>query len=68
MPGPCSRLSVFFAALLTGCASQVTKQTSYDVCFRAGVPSEFGYAGGQAGLMPVLIIGNPFPLERPVVE
>ena len=61
-------VTMIFAALLAGCATQVTTQTSYDVYFRAGVPSEFGYASGEAGLMPVLIVGNPFPLPKPAVD
>ena len=55
------------AALLAGCSSAVTTQTSYDVIFRAGVPSEFSYAAGEARTMPVIIVGNPFSLPKPVV-
>jgi hypothetical protein len=62
MRGTCAGVPIILTALLAGCASQVTTQTSYDVYFRAGVRSEFGYAGGEAGVMPVIITGNPFPL------
>jgi len=68
MRGVCVRMSVFLVVLLAGCASQVTTQTSHDVYFRAGVPSEFGYAGGETGLMPVIILGNPFPLPKAAVD
>ncbi len=68
MRGVYGRVSLFFVVLLAGCASQVTTQTSYDVYLRAGVPSEFGYASGETGVMPVLIAGNPFPLPKPAVD
>ena len=68
MRGTCAGVSLILTALLTGCASQVTTQTSYDVYFRSGVRSEFGYAGGEAGVMPVIIVGSPFPLPKPAVE
>lgn len=68
MRGVYGRMSLVFVVLLAGCASQVTTQTSHDVYFRAGVPSEFGYAGGEAGVMPVILIGNPFALPKAAVD
>ena len=52
---------------LAGCQSTVTTTTSYDVLFRSGVLSEFGYAA-SAGEMPVVVIGNPFDAPKPVVD
>jgi hypothetical protein len=49
--------------VLAGCQSVVISATSYDVLFRAGVPSEFGYAA-SGGEMPVFVVGNPFPMEQ----
>lgn len=51
MRGRHTTVSTIFAALLAGCATQVTTQTSYDVYFRAGVPSEFGYAAGEGSVL-----------------
>jgi hypothetical protein len=53
--------------LLAGCQSAVTTTTSYDVLFRWGVPSEFGYAA-TAGEMPVVVVGNPFDIPKPAVD
>ena len=52
---------VLSTALLAGCTAVVT-QTSHDVLFRAGVRSEFGFAAGPGRVMPVIVVGNPFPL------
>ena len=63
-----SLLTPCFAALfMAGCQSAVTTTTSYDVLFRAGVLSEFGYAG-SGGEMPVVVIGNPFETPKPTVD
>jgi hypothetical protein len=63
------RRSVLAAAgfLLAGCQSAVTTTTSYDVLFRSGVRSEFGYAAG-GGEMPVVVVGNPFDNPQPAVD
>ncbi len=65
------RLSVLapclVAFVLAGCQSAVTTTTSYDVLFRAGVLSEFGYAG-SGGEMPVVVVGNPFDTPKPAVD
>jgi hypothetical protein len=63
------RRSVLAAAgfLLAGCQSLVTTTTSYDVWFRSGVLSEFGYAA-TAGEMPVVVVGNPFDVPKPAVD
>ena len=45
----------------------MTTTTSYDVWFRSGVLSEFGYAA-TAGEMPVVVVGNPFDLPKPAVD
>jgi hypothetical protein len=50
-----------------GCQSLVTTTTSYDVWFRSGVPSEFGYAA-TGGEMPVVVVGNPFDVPQPVAD
>ena len=61
-------LTVCFGMLvMTGCQSTVTTTTSYDVLFRAGVLSEFGYAA-SAGEMPVVVVGNPFDTPKPAVD
>ena len=63
-----SVLTGCFATLaLAGCQSLVTTTTSYDVLFRSGVLSEFGYAA-TAGEMPVVVVGNPFDLPKPAVD
>jgi hypothetical protein len=63
-----SLLTGCFATLaLAGCQSLVTTTTSYDVLFRSGVLSEFGYAA-NAGEMPVVVIGNPFDASKPAVD
>jgi hypothetical protein len=63
-----SMLTACLAMLaLPGCQSAVTTTTSYDVWFRAGVLSEFGYAA-TAGEMPVVVVGNPFDLPKPEVD
>jgi hypothetical protein len=63
------RRSVLAAAgfLLAGCQSAITTTTSYDVLFRSGVLSEFGYAA-SAGEMPVVVVGNPFDIPKPTVD
>jgi hypothetical protein len=63
------RLSVLAAAalLLEGCQSAITTTTSHDVLFRAGVPSEFGYAA-SGGEMPVVVVGNPFDVPKPILD
>src|SRR5512134_2674152 len=63
------RLSVLAAAvfLLAGCQSAITTTTSYDVLFRSGVLSEFGYAA-TAGEMPVVVVGNGFDAPKPAVD
>ena len=65
------RLSVlapcFAALVMAGCQSMVTTTTSYDVLFRSGVLSEFGYAS-TAGEMPVVVVGNPFDSPKPAVD
>ena len=61
------RRSLAFAAALalSGCSSVVTTTTSYDVYFRSGVLSEFGYAASRTGgVMPVAVVGNPFDLPK----
>jgi hypothetical protein len=64
-------LSVLTACLATlalaGCQSAVTTTTSYDVLFRSGVLSEFGYAA-TAGDMPVVVVGNLFDVPKPEVD
>lgn len=63
-----SVLTACFATVaLVGCQSAVTTTTSYDVLFRSGVLSEFGYAA-NAGEMPVVVIGNPFDAPKPAVD
>ena len=63
-----SVLTACFAALaLAACPSAVTTTTSYDVLFRSGVLSEFGYAA-NAGEMPVVVVGNGFDAPKPVVD
>ena len=63
-----SMLAPCFAALvIAGCQSAVTTMTSYDVLFRSGVLSEFGYAGSN-GEMPVVVVGNPFDTPKPAVD
>jgi hypothetical protein len=57
----------FAAFALAGCQSLVTTTTSYDVWFRSGVLSEFGYAA-TAGEMPVVVVGNPFDVPKPAVD
>ena len=59
------RRSVFAAAgiLLAACQSTITTTTSYDVLFRSGVLSEFGFAA-SAGEMPVVVVGNPFDVPQ----
>jgi hypothetical protein len=63
------RLSVLAAAafFLAGCQSAITTTTSYDVLFRAGVPTEFGYAA-TAAEMPVVVAGNPFDISEPALD
>jgi hypothetical protein len=53
--------------LLAGCQSVITTTTSYDVLFRWGVLSEFGYAA-STGEMPVVVVGNPFDISKPAVD
>ena len=63
-----SLLAPCFAGLvMAGCQSVVTTTTSYDVLFRSGVLSEFGYAS-SAGEMPVVVVGNPFDTPKPAVD
>src|SRR5512132_2823814 len=63
-----SALTGCFATLaLVACQSLVTTTTSYDVWFRSGVLSEFGYAA-TAGEMPVVVVGNPFDVPQPAVD
>ena len=57
----------FVTLAMAGCQSAVTTTTSYDVLFRAGVPSEFGYAG-SGGEIPVVVVGNPFDMPKPTVD
>jgi uncharacterized protein YceK len=57
------------AIALSGCSSVVTSTTSYDVYFRSGVLSEFGYAASRTGgVMPVAVVGNPFDAPKPAVD
>lgn len=59
---------VAMAMALAGCTPPVVRSTtSYDVLFRTGVPSEFGYAA-PGGEMPVAVVGNPFPVGTPRVQ
>jgi hypothetical protein len=60
-------LAVVASLGLPGCQSPVISQTSYDLYFRSGVVSEFGYAA-PGGEMPVAVVGNPFPIEKPRVD
>lgn len=60
------RISIL-ALLLSACGSMVTTTTSYDVLFRSGVVSEFGYAA-SGGEMPVIVVGNPFPVDKQIVD
>ena len=62
-----SPVVAFFSMLLAGCEPMVTTTTSYDVLFRSGVVSEFGYAA-SGGEMPVIVIGNPFTAVKQVVD
>jgi uncharacterized protein YceK len=62
-------LALAAALALSGCSSVVTTTTSYDVYFRSGVLSEFGYAAGRTGgVMPVAVVGNPFDLPKARVD
>jgi hypothetical protein len=62
-----SMLAAAAVFLLAGCQSVITTTTSYDVLFRSGVLSEFGYAA-SAGEMPVVVVGNPFDIPKPTVD